>query len=191
MKPTLSVKEEALLRVQKAQQSPRRCGGPRVQINEYMRQHPECRRGKPGSCPELDAMFRAWKQQLDARVAAATGTMGGAMAQYGYGYLDMGEGLGLIQVHPGQKVGYSFYDGKDISLKGRKLLPVPRRWLQIHRAPTVIFKPDASPDVTNAVDIEMVDLAGAGSAPSPLRTYGGLAAAALALAGGVFLVLRT
>jgi hypothetical protein len=85
-----------------------------------------------------------------------------------YGYFDRGEGLVLVK-----RVGHSqghFYDtGELVYLRGAKLQPVPRGFLQRRRAPTIIWKPRANPHVVAEYQVEMVRLEG----PAPAGTSWG------------------
>lgn len=83
-----------------------------------------------------------------------------------YAYVDRGDGLALCQVKPG-RVCWTFTTNEGLSIRKHPLQPVPKRFLQARRAPSVLWKPGADPDVVNATDVEMIDLVGAGSFGAP------------------------
>lgn len=83
-----------------------------------------------------------------------------------YAYVDRGDGLALCKVSPG-RVCWTYATNEGLSIRKHPLQPVPKRFLQARRAPSVLWKPDASPDVVNATDVEMVDLVGALGADAP------------------------
>lgn len=82
-----------------------------------------------------------------------------------YIYVEETDGFVLCQLNPDRKSCASFVQGR-INLRGRRTRPVPKNYLARKHAPTVIWKPNASPDVTNAVGVEMVDLHGFGESVS-------------------------
>ncbi len=77
-----------------------------------------------------------------------------------YGYVDRGDGLALCQVKPG-RVCWTFSTNEGLSIRKHPVQPVPKRFLAARRAPSVLWKQGADPDVVNATDVEMIDLNGA------------------------------
>ncbi len=78
-----------------------------------------------------------------------------------YGYIDAGDGYLLCKINPGGRC-FALATQELMTIPRGGLKKVPKRWLQIRRAPTIIWKPGASPDVTSTMESEMVDLQGAG-----------------------------
>jgi hypothetical protein len=83
-----------------------------------------------------------------------------------YAYYDTPDGLMLCQINPGGRCFLIATQELVVARRGQ-LKPVPKRWLMIKRAPTIIWKPGASPDVTSVVESEMVALRGAPAELAP------------------------
>ncbi len=77
-----------------------------------------------------------------------------------YAYYDTPDGLMLCKINPGGRC-FLIATQELVVVPRARLKPVPKRWLMIKRAPTIIWKPGASPDVTSAIESEMVALSGA------------------------------
>jgi hypothetical protein len=110
-----------------------------------------------------------------------------------YRYFDMGDGLALAVINPDRKALTVVYSGEMIPMYGHgvRLLPVPRQFAARRRAPNVIWKKTADPDVKNAVDVEMVSLGGLFDVNfSPTMLFAASAGAALLIIGSIILVTR-
>lgn len=109
-----------------------------------------------------------------------------------YGYFDQGDGVVLVK-RVGYNQGHVYYSGELVNLKGAHLMTVPKKYLAARRAPSVLWKPNANPDVKNAIEVEMIDLQGAEAelgAPSLLE-LSAFAAPAVMLIVGVVLLVRS
>jgi hypothetical protein len=84
-----------------------------------------------------------------------------------FAYYDTPDGLMLCKINPGGRC-FALATQELLIARRGQLKPVPKRWLMIKRAPTIIWKPGASPDVTSAIESEMVDLQGASFGASEL-----------------------